>query len=219
MFGSKVKKYFILSINSLLVITLLIFINSVHAANFEVTKATLDFTGDENRYSVTGKIDFGLIDLAKSDLIFGVGSYNETIDAGSFVKNGSRYVYKAEPDTSGIKKMVLDLKAKTFSVEAFGADLSGTKNPVEISIMVGDSFFECVSANMKEKETEEGEVWSFQGKSKKCDDDSDSETDTVVQSTTTTTFQSSTTTTTSTTTSTLPVVKKEKVRNRICIFF
>jgi hypothetical protein len=39
--------------------------------------------------------------------------------------------------------MILDLKTKTFSVEAFDADISGTENPVEISIMVGDSFFEC----------------------------------------------------------------------------
>src|SRR4030067_15451 len=87
-------------------------------------------------------------------LLFEVGSYNETIDAGSFLKTGSRYVYKAEPDDSGIRKMILDLKAKTFFVEAFDADISGTENSVEISIMVGDSFFECASINMKINETE-----------------------------------------------------------------
>ncbi|OGL38987.1 MAG: hypothetical protein A3C43_08855 [Candidatus Schekmanbacteria bacterium RIFCSPHIGHO2_02_FULL_38_11] len=218
------KKYLIVILTALMFVSA----SSVKADVFEVISASLFFSDDENKFTVKGNIDIGSIDLTANDVVFEVGSYNETIDAGSFAKSGNRYLYEGEPDDSGIKKIVIDLKAKTFSINASGADISGTRNPVEISIMVGDSFYECASVNMKEKETEEVEIWSFNGKSEKCDNSSDFDDVTEVQSetrtidtipTTTTTTSVAITTTTTTSTTTFPAEKKEKTKKRTCLFF
>ena len=119
------------------------------AAIFRITSAKLYFTKGNNRLIINGKIAIGSIDLTANDLTIQVGSYSLTVEAGSFSKSGKKYIISDELLAMGFPKIILDLKAKTFSVTASGIDLSGTENPVNISITIGDSYSECATLKMK----------------------------------------------------------------------
>lgn len=136
-----------------------------NAAIFKVNRAKLYFNGGNDRFTISGKINTGLIDLGKDDLTIQVGSYSETIAAGSFRGEGKKYIYKAEGSNFGIKKMVLDSYKKSFSVTAQGIDLYGTENPVNIVITIGDSYSECITVNMKK--IKNGSVLKFNGVNKR----------------------------------------------------
>jgi len=166
MFNLKEKRHLIFLITISLIAGVFASVTSVQAVNLKITSATLYFTSGNNRFLINGKIDPGSIDLDRDNLTIQVGSYSETINAGSFVKKGKKYIYEAEPGFFGIAKMILDSGKKSFSVNGSGVDLSGTVNPVDVYINIGDSYSEC--ATVKMKVTKKGKLWKFKGKSKEC---------------------------------------------------
>ncbi|MBI5376339.1 MAG: hypothetical protein HZA77_12975 [Candidatus Schekmanbacteria bacterium] len=161
----RVKKFSVLLSIILLMSGLFHFQTSAQTSGLTVTSAKLYFTEGNNKFAIKGKITPRVSDLTTVDLTIQVGTYSETITAGSFVKNGAKQTYQAASGTNGITKIILK-NGKYFSVNAEEIDLSGTVTPVNISITIGDSYSECASINMTK--TQKGKLWKLKGKSKKC---------------------------------------------------
>lgn len=161
----RVKKFSVILSIILLMSALFHFQTSAQTSGLNVTSAKLYFTKGNNKFAIKGKITPLVSDLTTVELSIQVGTYTETITAGSFVKNGAKQTYQAAAGTNGIKKITVK-NGKYFSANASGIDLSGTTTPVNISISIGDSYSECASINMTK--TQKGKLWKQKGKSKKC---------------------------------------------------
>ncbi|MCK4271632.1 hypothetical protein KAX22_03220 [bacterium] len=84
----------------------------------------------------------GSFDPAQDPVIFKMGSYHETIPPGSFVPWGpperEMYCYRDwEPGAEGILLMLLNLTAGRFRTCARAVDMTGTENPVLVSMSIG----------------------------------------------------------------------------------
>jgi len=106
------------------------------------------------------------IDPAGEDVSVTVGTSSLAIPAGSFWGRGPIYWFRGTIDDVKVKMIIrqLDTDFFKFSVKADGVDLTGTSNPVNIFLQIGNNQGED-SIKLKGKLTS--------GYDKECDDDDD----------------------------------------------
>jgi hypothetical protein len=110
----------------------------------ETASLSFDFPGFDS-FHFSGAFDLGEnsdgIDPQAEDVTVSFGTYTEALPAGSFVCTGSDCVYDNEG--SGITHAMISDGLLEFT--ARHVDLSGTSNPVEIHVQIGNDFGNAVA--------------------------------------------------------------------------
>lgn len=100
--------------------------------------------GTNDRFKVEGAFLLGLsndgINLVTEEMIVTVGPGMITIPAGSFMAVGSQYKFDGELNGVDVKMTIKETHFNRFSfkAEAKGVDLTGTSNPVDIHLRIGN---------------------------------------------------------------------------------
>ena len=78
--------------------------------------------------------------MANEDVVVKVGPFSITIPDGSFVEDDGEFEFEGVISGVAVKMEIegLDMHAFRFEVEADGADLTGTANPLDIELSIGD---------------------------------------------------------------------------------
>ena len=99
---------------------------------------------EEDEFDVEGTFTLGTasdgIEPLSEDVILKVGTSSTVIPAGSFELDDGAFEFEMETNGTEFELEITPLGADTFGLEAEseGADLTGTVNPVEVTVMVGN---------------------------------------------------------------------------------
>ncbi len=121
-------------------------VKSVAFSDFTLSKAMVKFKHNPTRdkFEVRGEFTLGLntdgIDPVNEDVVLTVGSSSMTIPAGSFVKHKDKFEFKGVINGGEVKMKIEGIYTDTFKfkVEAKDLDLTGTANPLDIELSIGD---------------------------------------------------------------------------------
>lgn len=116
-------------------------------ADFALSKVEVKFQKDPNmmdEFGVEGGFILGEdsdgIDPVNEEVVVTVGAASVIIPAGSFEENSGKYEFEGVISDAEVKIEIewLFTNAFTFKVEVEGVDLTGTTNPMDIDLTIGD---------------------------------------------------------------------------------
>lgn len=113
-------------------------------AEFTITKAEITFSAQSSvidSFDVKGEFTLGSdgIDPLNEDVVVTLGTFSVTIP-GSFVEHKGKFQFEGAIDGSDVSMEIKDIGADSFGfvVAAVGVDLTGTANPFDIELSIGD---------------------------------------------------------------------------------
>jgi sugar lactone lactonase YvrE len=118
-------------------------------AAFTLTKAKVDFKDESNndKFEVKGEFTLGEgnngIDPVSEDVVVTVGTSTLTIPAGSFTeKSLGKFEFEGTIDGAKVEMEIktVEVDVFVFKVEAEDIDLTGTANPVNIYLLIGNDY-------------------------------------------------------------------------------
>ncbi len=115
---------------------------------FTVGKAEIRFDDNppKEKFKVKGAFTLGSnsdgIDPVNEGVVVGVGPSSIAIPAGSFMVKGNKFEFKGVVGDIDVKMKIkeVDIGVYEFEVKADGVDLTGTINPMDVSLAIGDDF-------------------------------------------------------------------------------
>ena len=107
-----------------------------------IVKAGKKHDDDTGSFTISGKFNANIDDFLTAEMIsFRIGSWGEAIDSSAFRKGRKKYVYKYNAPVDGITSMTLDFYHGIFNMSGKKMNLTGTKSPVPVALIIGDNYF------------------------------------------------------------------------------
>lgn len=143
---------------TLMVVSVLLFyiVSITNAMDLQITNATIKYgnsgSPSSDSFKFVGKFKHTLqpVDLTSVPVTITVGSYTETIPAGSFTRNNAGDTFKYTSNLQGINKIKLSYKTKQYEFSAKNVDMSELDALVYVNMDITDDSG-CIYVEMKEK--------------------------------------------------------------------